>query len=130
MEPKTGTPRWTCSKVTVVPYAVAIGAVCSQLFRRGAEGGGVLGDVVAGLVDRTRHRQRRVGGAEVAGPRDPDEPHLAGAGSGVMATGPWAWSFICWTRLSPGPGAVRAATAWLAGTAARPAQRSARQLAG
>ncbi len=41
-------------------------------------------------------------------------PTLPVAGSGVMATGPWAWAFICWTRLSPGAaGAVGAADAWV-----------------
>ena len=58
-------------------------------------------------------------------------PTLPVADSGESATtGPWAWAFICWTRLSPGAeGALGAADAWVRVTAARPAPTSVRQLA-
>ena len=54
----------------------------AQLVRRCPERRGVLGEVVARLVGRTQGGPRRVGGAEVAGPRDADEPDLAGRGLG------------------------------------------------
>ena len=82
MEPKTGTPRWTCSKVTVVPYRLDLTPVWCSWPGVAPNAAAYSVEVVARLVGGTQGGPGRVGGAEVTGPGDADEPDLAGRGLG------------------------------------------------